>query len=270
MKKRMTREFRVEVPELSVNKRNGFDEIISTLSDKAAIDESKRCLQCHKLCSTCTTVCPNRAMFTYQTKAESLKLPIIKITADKSYAAGEETFSLSQSYQTAIFTPFCNECATCSTFCPTSGSPYKDKPRFYLDLKEIDAEDNNAFMISSGRNGSSIQAKFDKSLYKLSILGSSIICSNNIADIKLNKNFAILECSSKTKKAATLSLKNFAIMYELLKNVRKSMPGLPLCYKLIFRSKYIMNKSLLIKNGTVITLGAKNSIIENGAVLVEG
>ena len=30
-----------------------------------------------------------------------------------------------------------------------------------------------------------------------------------------------------------------------------------------------MTKSLLIKNGTVITLGAKNTIIENGAVLVE-
>lgn len=31
-----------------------------------------------------------------------------------------------------------------------------------------------------------------------------------------------------------------------------------------------MIKSLLIKNGTVITLGAKNRIIENGAVLIEG
>ncbi|MEI6055400.1 MAG: putative selenate reductase subunit YgfK [Lentisphaerota bacterium] len=230
MKKRMTREFRVEIPELSVNKRHGFEEIISTLSDKAAVNEAKRCLQCHKLCSTCTTVCPNRAIFTYQTKEESLNLPIIKISSNKTSVAGEEKFDLSQSYQTAIFTPFCNECATCSTFCPTSGSPYKDKPRFYLDMKEFDAEENNAFMISTLKNGSSIQAKFDNILHKLSILGSSIICSNDLADVKLNKDFAVLECNSKTKTSTNLSLKNFAIMYALLKNVKKSMPGMP-CVK---------------------------------------
>ena len=28
---------------------------------------------------------------------------------------------------------FCNECGNCTTFCPTSGAPYRDKPRFWID-----------------------------------------------------------------------------------------------------------------------------------------
>jgi putative selenate reductase len=227
MKKRMTREFRVPVEQLSVNKREGFGEIVSTLSDKAAKKEAERCLQCHKLCSTCTTVCPNKAIFTYKAQEESLSLPIIKFAANKTTIAGEENFNLAQSYQTAIFTPFCNECGTCHTFCPTSGSPYKDKPRFYLDQKEFDAEKNNAFMLCSSQTGSSIQAKFDGVLHKLSLAGSIIYCSNNIADIKINKDFSVLEYSAKEESDSKLSLKNFAIMYVLLKNIKKSMAGMP-------------------------------------------
>ena len=32
-----------------------------------------------------------------------------------------------------MLTDFCNECGNCVTFCPTSGEPYRDKPRLYLD-----------------------------------------------------------------------------------------------------------------------------------------
>ncbi|HBM16610.1 MAG TPA: putative selenate reductase subunit YgfK [Lentisphaeria bacterium] len=227
MKKRMFREFRVPVQHLSTAKRETFDEIVATLSDRTAKKEAERCLQCHKFCSTCTTVCPNKAIFTYKTQEESIKLPVIKISLDKTTLTSEEIFKLAQSYQTAIFTPFCNECGTCHTFCPTSGSPYKDKPRFYLDKKEFDAENNNAFMLCKSRNGTSIQAKFDGILHSLSVAGTNIFCSNETADIKMSKNFSILECNAKSKDSSTLSMKNFAIMYVLLKNVKKSMPGMP-------------------------------------------
>ena len=43
----------------------------------------------------------------------------------------------------------CVSCGACVTACPTSGKPYKDRPRMYLDQAEFDAESSNAFTNSS-------------------------------------------------------------------------------------------------------------------------
>ena len=55
-------------------------------------------------------------------------------------------FSADQRLQIAVLTDFCNECGNCVTACPTSGSPYRDKPRLYLDRADFLAQPSNAFM----------------------------------------------------------------------------------------------------------------------------
>lgn len=227
MKKRTRREFRVEIPKLGINQRNSFNEIISTLSDRSVKTEAKRCLQCHKLCSTCMTVCPNKAIFTYEIFPEKLALPVLKILGGSLKNTETENFELKQNYQVAVFTPFCNECATCTTFCPTAGNPYQNKPRFYADKKEFKNEKDNAFMFDKEMN--TIKAKFDGEEYKLCIIKNSIECSNKYFSLKTDKKFNIKksEIDKHKCKNGKYSLMNFAIMYSLMKGIKQSMPGFP-------------------------------------------
>jgi putative selenate reductase len=74
--------------------------------------EAGRCLDCDVFCGVCVSVCPNLALQTYEVDPA---------------AAG-----LRQRYQVAVIADLCNECGNCTTFCPTSGKPYRDKPRHTL------------------------------------------------------------------------------------------------------------------------------------------
>jgi len=227
IKKRAQRKFRVDIPELGINQRSSFNEVIATLSDKAAKTEADRCLQCHKLCSTCMTVCPNRAIFTYKIRLGKLTLPVLKLSKGSLKKTGTEEFELKQSYQTAVFTPFCNECGTCATFCPAAGKPYHDKPRFYADNKEFDSEKNNAFMFSKDMNA--VKAKFDGEDHKLNINKNSIEYSNKYFSLKMDKKLNIKksETNKHESKDGEYSLKNFTIMYLLMKSIKKSIQGFP-------------------------------------------
>jgi ferredoxin len=52
-----------------------------------------------------------------------------------------------QPYQVAVLADLCNECGNCTTFCPTSGAPYRDKPRCYLNRADFEEQQDNAYMI---------------------------------------------------------------------------------------------------------------------------
>ena len=93
-----------------------------TYEERQARDEASRCLDCDVYCSLCVGVCPNLALQTYE--------------ADVAGSTAR------QRYQVAVLADLCNECGNCTTFCPTSGRPYRDKPRLYVDregLESIDA-----------------------------------------------------------------------------------------------------------------------------------
>jgi len=45
---------------------------------------------------------------------------------------------------------FCNECGNCTTFCPTKGSPFSDKPRFCLTEKSFNQTENGFFLHKKG------------------------------------------------------------------------------------------------------------------------
>ncbi len=123
LRRRSHRTRRTRAPQTAVSERQNFEEVMLTYSAEQARAEASRCLDCHSYCSICVGVCPNLALFTYRTEHRT------------------------QPYQVAVLADLCNECGNCTTFCPTSGAPWRDKPRLYLNRADFEEQEDNAFMV---------------------------------------------------------------------------------------------------------------------------
>ncbi|MCF8379565.1 MAG: putative selenate reductase subunit YgfK [Bacteroidales bacterium] len=143
---RMTKNRAVQVKETSLKDRRNFHLVTQTLSDKQAKIEAARCLKCDELCNTCVTVCPNLALYSYFIKPEEIKLSRLINSNGKTVIVPDDKFIISQSPQILHIADWCNECGNCSTFCPTSGAPYKEKPHIYLNKVAFDKDDNCYFL----------------------------------------------------------------------------------------------------------------------------
>jgi ferredoxin len=102
------------------------------VDDETMGREAARCLQCDTLCNICVTVCPNRAIIALP----SLPVAAVRGVAERTITGPTITISdrtpLRDAMQIAILADFCNECGNCAAFCPSSGAPYRDKPRVHL------------------------------------------------------------------------------------------------------------------------------------------
>jgi len=143
------RVFGPQVPEISPARRANFDLVIRTLDEASAQQEARRCLQCDVICNICTTVCPNRANIAYN-------LNPIKYTVQRAVRSGKniriedvERAQIGQKFQIVNLGDFCNECGNCATFCPTSGAPYRIKPKFYLSPEGFE-DQQNGYMFVDG------------------------------------------------------------------------------------------------------------------------
>jgi len=130
LRRRSHREWRIPVPHSPVTDRGNFKEVVQGYTPEQARSEAARCLDCHSYCSICVGVCPNLALQTIQVEPS-------------------EALQVRQAYQIVVLADLCNECGNCTTFCPTSGEPYRDKPRLYVDREEFAAQRDNAFMVFS-------------------------------------------------------------------------------------------------------------------------
>ena len=128
LRRRSRREWRVPVPHSALTDRKNFNEVVQGYTAEQARSEAARCLDCDSYCSICVGVCPNLALQTIQVEPS-------------------EALQVKQAFQIVVLADLCNECGNCTTFCPTSGEPYRDKPRFYIDREEFEAQQDNAFMV---------------------------------------------------------------------------------------------------------------------------
>ena len=55
-------------------------------------------------------------------------------------------FEVKQRYQILNLANFCNACGNCNTFCPASGAPYRDKPRFWLTVSSFNEAEEGFFL----------------------------------------------------------------------------------------------------------------------------
>jgi len=158
-----------KVPVLPLTERQGFAEVNQTFTPESAAREASRCLDCDDLCSLCVTVCPNRANLAYAMAPFRLELPVLIQRGGRLVAEGSRTFAVEQTVQTLNIADFCNECGNCDTFCPTAGAPYRDKPRFWIDLDGFRTAKGDAFRMERGPGGLTIEARLGGKPHRLEV-----------------------------------------------------------------------------------------------------
>ena len=131
-------------------------------------------------------------------------------------------FVADQQFQIAVLTDFCNECGNCVTACPTSGVPYLDKPRLYLNRDEFLAEEDNAFMMFED---GSIEGRFAGDTHRLSVNGVIDYTGPAVAATLDPETFAVDELGSLD--GTSVSLEPAAVMYTVLSGISGSMEHLP-------------------------------------------
>ncbi|MFH1852471.1 MAG: putative selenate reductase subunit YgfK [Candidatus Neomarinimicrobiota bacterium] len=102
------------------------------LTSEQAWTEAARCLYCDEFCDICVTVCPNRANLAYPVDKIAIDIPIVTQLGGKTAIKAGSRLIVDQPTQIANIADFCNECGNCTTFCPTAGAPWRDKPRICL------------------------------------------------------------------------------------------------------------------------------------------
>jgi putative selenate reductase len=168
------------------------------------------------------------ALMTYETAPFSADLPFFTITDGGVVEKGHALFNVDQPYQIAVLTDFCNECGNCVTACPTSGKPYLDKPRLYLDESEFNAESSNAFMVRRDGDATVVLGRFAGTTHRLSINGSIDYVSPTIL-ASFDTSFGLVSASPGADAADgdEASLDAAATMFALWKGLDESMPQIP-------------------------------------------
>jgi len=226
--RRARRDYRVPVRHTPLDERDGFDETIHTFSTAEAQAEASRCVDCDTICSLCVGVCPNMALVTYDMKSFNTELPALSVV-DGKVSVGEATkFTVDQEFQIAVLTDFCNECGNCVTACPTSGTPYRDKPRLYLDRTDFDAETDNAFMLSREADTEIVEARFGGETHRIAINGKVEYDSPQLQAVLATGSLELesAEPGPSAGEGAVLGLEPAATMYSVWQGM-KSMPQLP-------------------------------------------
>jgi putative selenate reductase len=228
LRRRAHRRFRSTTPHLPATDRRGFAEVVQTLTHDQAVAEAGRCLDCDLMCSTCEWVCPNRAIFTFATGALPKELPVLIARGSAVGVESTEPFPITQQLQVALLADLCNECGNCTTFCPASGSPYRDKPRLYLDQGDFEAQNDNAFAVARAANGWTIRGHF-AGVHHLLTLDRRLRYSTDALTVDFDPDgLGLLQATVARKTAATtFSLHPFAALWVLLRGISESPPWLP-------------------------------------------
>ncbi|MBT3208840.1 MAG: putative selenate reductase subunit YgfK [Bacteroidetes bacterium] len=209
-------------PENSETNNNslGFHSKIST--KKQAKTEASRCLYCDELCDICVTVCPNRANYSYQSEPIKYNLDMVLIRENKLHIVADEEYVIDQKYQVLNIADWCNECGNCTTFCPTKGQPFKDKPKFHLSKKSFEAS-NLGFFYHISEYGKSLMFKNGNDRHIFAIENEKFIYITPHFQMMLNPDdFKIEDISFFAKKPDKIKLQiaaQMSILYKACENL---------------------------------------------------
>ena len=152
-------------------------------------------------------------------------LPGLAVANGAVVATGSTPFVAAQRLQVAVLTDFCNECGNCVTACPTSGTPYVDKPRLYLDRADFDAQSSNAFMLLGD---GAMEARIDGRTHRISVQGRIEYTAPGFRAVLERDTFALVEATpTGAADGESLSLEPAAVMATLLAGVTGSLPHIP-------------------------------------------
>ena len=164
------------------------------------------------------------ALMTYASEPFATTLPRLRVEDGSILADGREAYRAEQALQIAVLTDFCNECGNCVTACPTSGRPWRDKPRLYLDPAEFEAELDNAFMLF---DDGSVEGRFGGQTHRLSVNGVVEYVSPSVSASFEIDTLALMDVTAGDGVSAEPSLRPAADMYVLWRGLARSMAHLP-------------------------------------------
>ena len=175
----------VKIEETDIHNRKNFHLVTSPLSREQAMNEASRCLLCDEVCNICTTLCPNLALYGFD--IEPIQYSLQKaFVHDGNYQLEESgNFGIKQKHQILHIADWCNECGNCTTFCPTYGSPYKEKPHLYLNKQAFENDKEGYYF--EGKN------KLPKLLFKNDGHISSLVLQNGNYIFETENSNVILE-----------------------------------------------------------------------------
>ena len=87
-------------------------------------------------------------------------------------------FRVDQPYQVLNIRDLCNECGNCTTFCPSSGRPFVDKPGLCLSVKSLN-EEQTGFFLSSHADREVLIYKEKENIRTLTLTGGNYIYETN-------------------------------------------------------------------------------------------
>ena len=143
---RAMRQFGAPPAEQPPGERRNFELVQFPLTEEAARQEAARCLYCDEVCNVCVSVCPNMAMYAYEVEPFIGQAPVLGRQDGEAQVVDTDFVRIAQPYQILNIQDFCNACGDCTTFCPTRGRPFADKPRFCLTQQSFDAADEGYFI----------------------------------------------------------------------------------------------------------------------------
>ncbi|NOX46973.1 MAG: putative selenate reductase subunit YgfK [Chlorobi bacterium] len=215
--KRSTKITPVKIEETEINNRKNFDLVTSPLSQEQAMAEASRCLLCDETCNICTTLCPNLALYGFDIEPIQYTLQKVLVKNGNYQLEDSNTFEVKQKHQILHIADWCNECGNCTTFCPTSGSPYKEKPHLYLN-KQAFENDIEGYYFEGGNKSPKLILKKDGHISSLSLNnGNYIFKTDNINVILEKESFNIKDVNCPENGNFETSLKTAAEMSVVLK-----------------------------------------------------
>jgi putative selenate reductase len=216
MMKKAQRQYGPEVSEIDVSRRSGFDLVVQPFDENAARKEAQRCLQCDQLCWICVTVCPNRANIAFSVEPCEVAIQGIKRASGSVQIIELGRLRVRQKPQVLNIGDFCNECGNCSTFCPTAGAPYLDKPKFWVSSEAF----ANAFTGYHFPSSDRLEYKFNGRIDSLTGRPGGFIYESDSVKVLMNQDYTVHEAIVKGDNALMLSLRRATEMAILYKAAR--------------------------------------------------
>ncbi|UCH10514.1 MAG: 4Fe-4S binding protein [Fidelibacterota bacterium] len=167
-------------------------------------------------CSHCVSVCPNFAMQGYSFEPRRFDMYQLKAEGSEVMLEKCEEFHICQRHQIYNIADFCNECGNCTTFCPTSGSPFKHKPRLYLNETGFQEATNGYFV-----DGNTIRGRINGEEETLIIKGDRV--HYDTAEVSVEADLTSLipvKASFKTADSEWIKMTHAIEMYVLLNAVK--------------------------------------------------
>jgi len=222
MTKKAVRVPAVHPAELSLDDRKNFNIVEQTFTEEEAKQEASRCLLCDEVCNICTTVCPNFANVYYKTEKETIQLQKVVITKGKQQVVNDRAFEIKQGIQILNIDNFCNECGNCNTFCPTSGAPYKTKPKIFLTRDSFDLSTYGYFLEETAE-GSKLIGKKEGEVSSLLTKNDVYVFETTKGRVVLNRtDFSIKKVElNKTVNAGIIELQEAATMRVIMQGLSK-------------------------------------------------